>query len=240
VSDAVVWHDVECGSYGADLPLWRALARQAGGSVLDLGAGTGRVALDLARHGHDVTAVDLDRALLEELDRRAQAAGLAIECVVADARELRLDPRFGLVLAPMQLLQIVGGAAGCADVLRGAAASLADGGLFAAAIAELERSVPPPDALPPVPDVGELDGWVYSSLPVDVRREPGGVAVERLRQRVSPEGALEEARHIQRLDALAMEEVERAAADHGLRAEGRREIPETPDHVGSMVVVCRR
>ena len=159
---------------------------------------------------------------------------------MADARELRLEPRFGLVLAPMQLLQIVGGNAGRTAVLRGAAASLSDGGLFAAAIAELAHSVPPPGALPPVPDVGELDGWVYSSLPVEVRPEPGGVAVERLRQRVSPDGALDEDRHVQRLDAVAVDELERAAGEQGLRAEVRREIPETPDHVGSMVVVCHR
>jgi hypothetical protein len=40
VSDAIVWHDVENGGYDADLPLWRELARQAGGPILDLGAGT--------------------------------------------------------------------------------------------------------------------------------------------------------------------------------------------------------
>ena len=41
----VVWHDVECGGYDADLTLWQELAREAGGPVLDVGAGTGRVAL---------------------------------------------------------------------------------------------------------------------------------------------------------------------------------------------------
>ena len=45
----VAWHDVECGGYDADLPLWRELAARRGGPVLDVGAGTGRVALDLAR-----------------------------------------------------------------------------------------------------------------------------------------------------------------------------------------------
>ena len=49
VNAKVMWHDVECGSYVADLPLWRRLAAEAGGPVLDVGAGTGRVALDLAR-----------------------------------------------------------------------------------------------------------------------------------------------------------------------------------------------
>ena len=37
----MVWHDVECGGYDADLTLWRELAREAGGPVLDVGAGTG-------------------------------------------------------------------------------------------------------------------------------------------------------------------------------------------------------
>jgi hypothetical protein len=32
-----LWHDLECGAYSEDLPLWRALAREAGGAVLDVG-----------------------------------------------------------------------------------------------------------------------------------------------------------------------------------------------------------
>ena len=56
-SQAVIWHDVECGRYAADLPLWRGLADEASGPVLDVGAGTGRVAIDLARRGHEVTAL---------------------------------------------------------------------------------------------------------------------------------------------------------------------------------------
>ena len=39
--ELVVWHDLECGGYDADLPLWRELAADADGPVLDLGAGTG-------------------------------------------------------------------------------------------------------------------------------------------------------------------------------------------------------
>jgi hypothetical protein len=36
------WHDLECGAYAEDLPLWRMLAGTVGGPVLDVGAGTGR------------------------------------------------------------------------------------------------------------------------------------------------------------------------------------------------------
>ena len=41
MNEAVIWHDVECGGYGADLPLWRELARSADGRILDLGAAQG-------------------------------------------------------------------------------------------------------------------------------------------------------------------------------------------------------
>ncbi len=85
---SVIWHDLECGAYAEDLPLWRSLADEHGDPVLDVGAGTGRVALDLARHGHRVTALDPEPELIAELERRA--AGLDVTGVVADARDFEL------------------------------------------------------------------------------------------------------------------------------------------------------
>jgi SAM-dependent methyltransferase len=238
---AVIWHDVECGSYTADLPVWRDLAERAGGPVLELGAGTGRVALDLAAQGHEVTALDADAELLAELAARAKRGGVAVETVIADARRLALGAaRFALVIAPMQFLQVLGGREARADVLRGVAGALVPGGLFATAVAALDDAVPPDDAEPPLPDVGERDGWVYSSLPLDVRPEPGGVAVERLRQVVSPRGRLTEEHHTQLLDSLPAAQLEREAAEAGLTTEARHVIEPTPDHVGSEVIVCRR
>lgn len=240
MSDAVVWHDVECGGYAADLPLWRALAREADGPVLDLGAGTGRVALDLAVTGHEVTALDADPAVLDELARRAQERGLAVDCVHADARSLASIGRFALIIAPMQFVQILGGASGRAEMLARVVASLAAGGTFAAAVADLDEAVAAEDAEPPLPDVGERRGWIYSSLPLDIRPEPGGVAVEWLRQKVSPAGQLTEERHTQILDSLDPDEFEREAAAHGLRPEGRHEVSQTTAYIGSTVIVCRR
>ena len=51
----VVWHDLECSGYDEDLPLWHALAAETGGPVLDVGAGTGRVSLELADAGVPVS-----------------------------------------------------------------------------------------------------------------------------------------------------------------------------------------
>ena len=59
VAEEAIWHDVECGSYREDLTLWLALADATGGPVADVGAGTGRVALALARAGHDVTGANI-------------------------------------------------------------------------------------------------------------------------------------------------------------------------------------
>src|SRR5206468_3595889 len=71
----IIWHDVECGFYRADLPLWQELAdaetAARPGPVLDVGAGTGRVALHLARARHRVTAVDCEESLLRALRERA-------------------------------------------------------------------------------------------------------------------------------------------------------------------------
>ena len=240
MSDAVIWHDVENGGYDADLPIWRELAAAADGPILDLGAGTGRVALELAAAGHRVTAVDSDRELLNELGRRASKSRLHVTCVEADARRLEPLGPFALVLAPMQFVQIMGGPSGRAGLLASAEACLAPNGSFATAIADLDEAVAAEDAVPPVPDVGQRGDWIYSSLPLDVRPEPGGVAVEWLRQVVSPAGTLTEERHTQMLESLTPEQFEREAAAAGLRVVERREVSATEAYIGSMVVVCRR
>lgn len=238
---AVIWHDVECGGYGADLTAWEELAAatvrgDGAADVLDLGCGTGRVAIHLARRGHRVTALDNDASLVGEMRSRAQ--GLDLEALVDDARELALGHGFGLVAAPMQLVQLMD-EADRARLLASMAGHLGSGGL--AALAVMDRT---PDewrageaGAAPAPDVREHEAWTFSSLPLAIRREPGGVAVHRLRQIVSPEGRLKDEEHVIRLHELTAEQLEAEAARAGLRPAGRRAIPETEDHVGSVVVV---
>ena len=240
IDRGVIWHDVENGSYSADLDTWLRLAAEAEGPVLDLGAGTGRIALELAAEGYEVTALESDELLLDELGRRARDRELSIARWLADARKLTPIEGFALVIAPMQFMQILGGVAGRGDVLRRAAACLRPGGAFGAAISNLDEAVAADDAGPPLPDVGERRGWVYSSLPLDVRPEPGGVAVEWLRQVVSPAGELTEERYALKLDSLTPGQLEEEAAQHGLRPEARVRVDSTESHVGSTVVLCRR
>ena len=235
---SVAWHDVECGSYAADLPLWRELAAEHPGPLLDLGCGTGRVALELAANGADVTALDADAELVRELARRARTHALRVECVTADARSFSLPHRYALAIAPMQVAQLLGGSDGRRAFLRSVRRHLQPGGALAVALADPFEGVPADDALPPLPDVREDDdGWVLTSTPVAVRPEPGAVAVERLRQAVSPRGELSEAVATITLDSVGADELEAEASAEGLRPLERRSVPETSDHVGSTVVV---
>jgi SAM-dependent methyltransferase len=229
---AAIWHDIECGAYTADLPLWEELA--AGGTVLDVGAGTGRVALRLARAGCAVTALDLDAGLLAVLAARARAAGLDIATVAADAAGFELDARFGLVAVPMQTIQLLPSAAARTGFFASARRVLAPGGLVALAIAaELETFEG--DFLPP-PDVGESQGTRYESQPTAVRAVPGGTRIERLR-RVIPPGTAEQ--DVIVLAAVTAESLAAEAAPAGLRLHDVRTIAPTPDHVGSEVVLLR-
>lgn len=235
--DAVAWHDVECASYAADLPLWRELAEERSGPLLDIGCGTGRVALDLAARGHAVSALDSDPELVRELARRARERNLRVEAFAADARSFSLPGRFALVVAPMQVAQLLGGPKGRAAFLACARRALAPGGLLAVALADPFGAVPADEALPPLPDVLEENGWVLSSRPLAMRAEPGGVVVERLRQAVSPAGELSEQLAVVHLDELTPQLLEQEARSAGMRPVGRRRVPETRDYLGSTVVL---
>jgi len=238
MSAHVVWHDVECGRYEADLALWAELAREAGGPLLDVGAGTGRVALRLALEGFDVTALDLDPELLAVLEQRAREAGVEIATVRADAAAFELPARVALIAVPMQTLQLLPDADARGGFFASARRALVPGGLVAIAIADELEPFEEQSALP-APDVGEADGLRYLSQPVAVRERPGAVRIERIRQVVSPDGTRTSEDDVIELRTLSADSLAEEAAPHGLAAELPLEIPATLEHVGSTVVMLR-
>lgn len=230
-----LWHDLECGAYREDLPLWRTLAAEAGGPVLDIGAGTGRVTLELAAHGAVVVAVDVDAALLDALAHRA--AGLSVETVVADARQLALGRRFALVLAPMQTLQLLGGQRGRAEFLARALAHLEPGGLLAAALGDAmdcfddERDTPPP------PDAREIGGVRYASQLLAVVDDGARAEIHRRREIIGPQDHREAHDIAVALDRVSADEVATEARELGFLNQPHRYIPETEQYLGSTVVM---
>jgi SAM-dependent methyltransferase len=232
-----LWHDLECGAYDQDLPLWRELAAAAGGAVLDVGAGTGRVSLDLARRGVDVVALECDASLLAALAHRA--AGLPVETVVADARRFALQRRFALVLVPMQTLQLLGGRAGRADFLRCALAHLEPGGLLVAALADAMACFDEEHDMPPPPDAREIAGVRYASQLLAVVDDDGRAAIHRRREILGPGTHFEAVEDVVRLDRVTADEVAAEAAELGFLVEAHRFIPETEEYLGSTVAVLR-
>ncbi len=236
VNLAALWHDLECGGYRDDLPTWRSLAAATGGPVLDIGAGTGRVTLDLAAQGFDVVALDREAALLAALEHRVRR--LAVETAYADACDFELARRFSLIVVPMQTLQLLGGRVGREAFLRCARTHLLPGGLIAAALADAMDCFDAEHDVPPPPDVRDIVDVRYASQLLMVLEEGGRAALHRRREITGP--ALRQVEDVVvRLDRVSAEQVEAEAAQVGLLVEPHLRIPDTERFLGSTIVVLR-
>jgi SAM-dependent methyltransferase len=97
----VPFYDRATEGANADLALYEALARRQAGPILEVGAGTGRIAVPLAAAGFDVVALDRSAAMIEHGRRRAASAGIEVEWRVGSIERLRLAPRFALVICAL-------------------------------------------------------------------------------------------------------------------------------------------
>jgi SAM-dependent methyltransferase len=86
-----------------DVAYYVGLAQRAGGAVLEYGAGNGRIAIPMARHGIDVVGVDHSAPMLADLRARLADEPLEVRARVravrGDMRRVRLGRRFALVVA---------------------------------------------------------------------------------------------------------------------------------------------
>ncbi len=174
----------------ADVPFWRRVATGVRGPVLELGCGTGRISVPLARAGVELVGVDRSAGMLERAARRARAlksrrgggasselvrrsakrgGGLAL--VRGDIRALPFAPAtFELVLAPYGILQSLIRERDLAATLRSVADVLAPGGTFGI------------DLVPDVPNWreyrnriqlrGRATGGAHLTLIESVRQDP--------------------------------------------------------------------
>jgi SAM-dependent methyltransferase len=242
-SDEVIWHELECGSYRADLELWSAIASTEQGSVLDIGAGSGRVSLHLASQGHRVIALDRSQELLAWLSQRA--GDLELETICADARSFDLPKpgSVGLCVLPMQTLQLLGGARGRAAFLKCARASLRPGGLLACAIVcDLEPFDCAEGHSGPSPERAQVGELLYVSHATRVALAGETIVLERQRRIVSLDGQTrggDPERDVIELDQVTPAQLWREARAAGLHREASHVVEATVEHTSSTVVMLR-
>ena len=118
-----------------DVEFWQRLAGECPGHVLELGCGTGRIAIPVARAGARVMGVDRSEPMLDRARQRARRSRLSgrVSFVRADIRFLPFasSGSFGLVMAPYGILQSLLAARDLVAVLAGVRRVLAPGGILA-------------------------------------------------------------------------------------------------------------
>jgi len=93
-------YDLLFRDYAADLGFYLGVAREAGGAVLDVGCGTGRVLLRALEAGLDVDGLDDSTEMLARLRQNAAAQGLAPRVTEGDMRAFALPRRYAGMLIP--------------------------------------------------------------------------------------------------------------------------------------------
>jgi SAM-dependent methyltransferase len=97
-------YDPWSASVVEDVAFYLEEARRSGGPVLELGVGTGRIAVPIAADGIRVIGMDSSRAMLEVCARRAALAGVTLDLRVGDLREPPVAERVPLVICPFRSL----------------------------------------------------------------------------------------------------------------------------------------
>jgi SAM-dependent methyltransferase len=129
-----------------------------GGRALELGIGTGRVALPLARRGVPVHGIDLSRAMVARL--RAKPGGDAIGVTIGDFATTTVDATFSVAYLVFNTIMNLTTQAAQVACFRNVAAHLEPGGCFV-----IEVMVPDLRRLPPGQDMVPFQvsptGWAY-------------------------------------------------------------------------------
>jgi len=122
-----------------DVGFWRRAAAKTGGPVLELGSGTGRVMVPLARAGIDIIGIDRSAPMLERARRYAREArrsargakAARVRIVRGDIRSLPFRAgSFSAVIAPYGVLQSLTRPRDLTAALKSIARVLPRGGAF--------------------------------------------------------------------------------------------------------------
>jgi SAM-dependent methyltransferase len=98
-------YQLQYANYRDDIAFYSRLAERLNATrILELGAGSGRVSIPLARRGFEVTGLELSLKMLEIGRENAARDGMNVNFVQGDAREFDLRQKFPLLIAPFNAL----------------------------------------------------------------------------------------------------------------------------------------
>jgi SAM-dependent methyltransferase len=224
---------------GDDIGFFRSLAEQTGGPVLELGCGSGRVAIPLAEAGFEVVGVDRSTGMLGRARARAEAAGSEVarrlRFVEGDMTTTRAGEGFGLAFAAFRVFMSILEPDDQLQTLRLVRDQLRTGGLLAIDVFDPRLDLIGPDGGPARPDIGTYPnpdtGRPVRVTVLDRRNDP-------VRQRFTEHwefAELDELGHAIRveIEALTLRWTFRHEMRHLLVRAGFEPVAEYSDYAGS-------
>jgi len=158
--------------------VWLPLARECGSPILELGCGTGRVLIPLARAGFEVTGLDSSAHMLavawRKLAEETAEVRERVTLVKGDMRDFDLHRRFALIICPFNTFQLLLAREDQERALRCARRALRSGGRFALSVFN--------------PRLDLLTGGQWQSKPV-VRKDPASGRTLETYHRTTYDGA---------------------------------------------------
>lgn len=130
------WADFYDGIYAGrteDIPFYIEEIEKAGRSVLELGCGTGRVAIPMAKAGLDVTGLDASPTMLRKLRENRERAGTLrgpLRLIQGNMRKFALERKFDAVIIPARSFQMLLTPRAQRECLRAAHANLSPNGVL--------------------------------------------------------------------------------------------------------------
>ena len=124
-------YDQQYQHYRNDLRFYIDIANDYGSPILELGAGTGRVSIALAKAGYEVTGIEYSQDMLALAQERIQGFEHLISFRNGDMRSLVLNQLFPVIIAPFNTLMHAYTLQDQDDTLRTVQRHLAPGGVFA-------------------------------------------------------------------------------------------------------------
>jgi SAM-dependent methyltransferase len=137
--------EIEQGQSAEDIAFFASNALRTGGPVLDLGCGTGRMAIPIARAGAEVVGLDISASMLTRFDEKlafeSPDTRKRITLVQGDMKRFSLKRQFHCAICSSNTLFLLGSESGVTEALKNVRSHLAPGGTLIVDAAAIDSEI---------------------------------------------------------------------------------------------------